>query len=114
MKAASMATRDEVLAVLAGRYEGANRRDRGRILDELVALTGHHRKHAARVLRGRMPTARNGLRPSRRLYGDAARQALIIAARNQNVADAQSWVTFDAHSVRLEVTVDARSVRLGA
>ena len=55
MRVVSMATRDEVLAVLAGRYEGANRQDRGRILDELVALTGHHRKHAGRVLRGGTP-----------------------------------------------------------
>ena len=62
MRMVSMATRDEVLAVLAGRYGGANRQDRGRILDELVALTGHHRKHAARVLRGGTPTARTGPR----------------------------------------------------
>ena len=78
MRMVSMVTRDEVLTVLAGRYEGANRQDRGRILDELVALTGHHRKHAARVLRGGTPTARTGPRPGRRLYDDAARQALIV------------------------------------
>ena len=36
MRMISMVTRDEVLAVLAGRYEGASRQDRGRILDELV------------------------------------------------------------------------------
>ncbi len=78
MRMISMVTRDEVLAVLAGRYEGASRQDRGRILDELVALTGHHRKHAARVVRGGTPTARTGPRPGRRLYDDAARQALIV------------------------------------
>ncbi len=78
MRVVSMETRDEVLAVLAGRYEGASRQDRGRILDELVALTGHHRKHAARVLRSGKPTARTGPRPGRRLYDDAARQALIV------------------------------------
>ena len=78
MRMVSMATRDEVLGVLAGRYEEANRQDRGRILDELVALTGHYRKHAARVLRGGKPTVRTGPRPGRRLYDDPDRQALIV------------------------------------
>ena len=55
-----------------------NRQDRGRILDELVALIGHHRKHAARVLRGGTPTMRTGPRPGRRIYDDAARQALMV------------------------------------
>ncbi len=47
-----MATRDEVTAVLVQRYAEASRHDRGRILDEMVAITGHHRKHAARLLCG--------------------------------------------------------------
>ena len=72
MRMVSMASRDEVLVVLASRYERANRQDRGRILDGLVALTGHHRKHAARVLRGGTPTTRTGPRPGHRLYDDAA------------------------------------------
>jgi len=73
-----MVTRDEVLSVLVGRYAEASRPDRGRILDELVAITGHHRKHAARTLRGGTPTSRTGPRPRRRTYDDAVRQALVM------------------------------------
>ena len=78
MRMVSMATRDEVLAVLVGRYGSASRQDRGRILDELVVLTGHHRKHAARVLRSGSPNRRTGPRPGRRLYDDAVRKALVV------------------------------------
>ena len=46
MRMVSMATRDEVMAALAGRYGEANRQNRGRILGELVAQTGDYRKRA--------------------------------------------------------------------
>jgi len=75
----SMATRDEILTVLVGRYAEATRRDRGRILNEVVAITGHHRKHAARMLRGGTPKSRTAPRPGRRTYDDAVRQALVLA-----------------------------------
>lgn len=45
-----MTTRDELVVALAGRYALGNRADRGRMLDEFAALTGHHRKHAMRLL----------------------------------------------------------------
>jgi hypothetical protein len=51
MRRVSMATRDELIAALAGRYSEAGRTERSRILDEFVAVTGYHRKHAMRVLR---------------------------------------------------------------
>ena len=35
------------------RYQGGARQVRGRILDEIVSVTGYHRKHAMRVLRGK-------------------------------------------------------------
>ncbi len=41
-------------------------------------------------------------------------KTLAVAARNRTVADAQSRVVSDAHSLRLELRTDARSVRLGA
>ena len=50
----SMATRDELVAVVAGRYALGNRLERGRILDEFAVETGHHRKHAMRLLRAGM------------------------------------------------------------
>ena len=79
MRQVSMATRDEILTVLVGRYAEATRRDRGRILDEVVSITGHHRKHAARMLRGGTPRSRAALRPGRRTYDVAVRQALVLA-----------------------------------
>lgn len=46
-----MTTRKELVAALQLRYRSATFGDRIRILDEFVALTGYHRKHAIRLLR---------------------------------------------------------------
>ncbi len=73
-----MATRDELLAALRVRYGQAGREDKARILAEFVALTGYHRKHAARLLRGGGGADRSAPRPQRRLYDDAVREALIL------------------------------------
>ena len=56
----SMATRDELVGALAGRYAGSDRKERGRILDEFVAVSGLHRKHAMRLLRAGQPGHRSG------------------------------------------------------
>jgi hypothetical protein len=74
----SMATRDELVVALKGRYVSSARQERGRILDEFVALSGLHRKHAMRLLRAGLPGQRSGPRPARRLYNDAVREALIV------------------------------------
>jgi hypothetical protein len=73
-----MATRDELVAAIADRYSRSDRRERGRILDEFGAVTGLHRKHAARLLGGGQTGCRTGPRPSRRLYDEAVREALIV------------------------------------
>jgi len=73
-----MATRDELVAAIAERYGRSNRAERGRILDEFVAVTGFHRKHAARLLGGGLQGRQTGPRPARRVYDDAVRQALIV------------------------------------
>ena len=72
-----MTTRKELLEALRGRYRSASFGDRVKILDEFVALTGYHRKHAIRVLRkevaaGKTAPARN------RLYDEAVRQTLTV------------------------------------
>jgi len=46
----STGARREALAAVAKRYRTAGRAERGRILDELKATTGWHRKHAVRAL----------------------------------------------------------------
>ena len=45
-----MMTRAELVAAVSERYHGAMRVERSRILDEFVAVTGYHRKHAIRLL----------------------------------------------------------------
>ena len=73
-----MATRDELVAALAGRYASSNRKERGRILDEFAAVSGFHRKHAMRLLRAGRPAGGPGLGAARRLYDEAVREALIV------------------------------------
>jgi hypothetical protein len=46
----SMSARRELVAAVAERYRTAERVEKGRILDELTAVTGWHRKHAVRAL----------------------------------------------------------------
>src|SRR5215204_2035560 len=46
----SMGARREVVWAVAERYRAAGRHEKGRILDELTATTGWHRKHAVRAL----------------------------------------------------------------
>jgi hypothetical protein len=51
MRQLSMATRKELRSALARRYGTSSRVGKGRILDEFVAITGFHRKHAMPLLR---------------------------------------------------------------
>jgi hypothetical protein len=45
-KGISAETRKELLEVLVSRYLNSAKKDRTRILDEFVAISGYHRKHA--------------------------------------------------------------------
>ena len=47
-----MTTRKELTEAVGARYRQARARERTTILDEFVALTGYHRKHAITVLAG--------------------------------------------------------------
>jgi hypothetical protein len=73
-----MSTRDELVAAIVERYGRSNRAERSQILNEFVAVTGFHRKHAARLLGGGQQSRRVGPRPNRRIYDDAVREALIV------------------------------------
>jgi len=78
MRRVSMATRDEVVAAVVERYARSSRLERGRILDEFVALTGHHRKHAMRLLRSSGPAAAERRVRRDRVYDAAMREAVIV------------------------------------
>jgi hypothetical protein len=73
----SMATRKELTEVAAERYQTSNYAEKTRILDEFVDITGYHRKHAMRLLRGEA-RARTGGRRRRRIYDEAERNALVL------------------------------------
>src|SRR5258708_39810660 len=75
MRLVSMAARDELVVAIAQRYGGSLRWEKARILDEFVAVTGYHRKHAMRLLRAGRPAKRSGPRSARRVYDEAGRGA---------------------------------------
>src|SRR3954467_13325291 len=74
----SMATRAELLEVVRERYGKARPPERRLILDEFVAVSGYHRKHAIRLLRqpgGGPAPDRRGRSP---VYDAAVRAALVV------------------------------------
>ena len=78
MRKVSMATRTELVQAVGERYRSADKRGKGRVLDEFAAVTGLHRKHAIRLLRVKCPATAEGSRPERRVYDEAARTALVV------------------------------------
>jgi hypothetical protein len=74
----SLASRRELLAVVAPRYRVAHGQERSRILEEFVASTGYHRKYALGLLNH--PLTKAAVRKPRqrsRHYPFAVQQALI-------------------------------------
>jgi hypothetical protein len=79
----TMKERKAVTAVMVARYYRMSKKQKGRLLDELVALTGYHRWYAVGLLRGdgrssRGRLARGAARPRqrRRLYDATVLTAL--------------------------------------
>lgn len=75
-----MASRRELTAAVAMRYQKSTRNQKESILDEFTEVTGFHRKHAIRVLNGASgKEAAGGSRETRsRIYDEAVREALIV------------------------------------
>ena len=71
--------KQELLATIRDRYQESSKKEKGRILDEFMAVTGHHRKHGIRLLAqtgydaGKSPVVKG-----RRIYDEAVREAVIV------------------------------------
>jgi hypothetical protein len=75
-----VATRRELIEAVAKRYQASTRFEKRQILNELITVTGFHRKHALRALNGCGAGQRDpGLaaKPRARLYDEAVQRALI-------------------------------------
>ena len=65
------------MATIRDRYQQASKKDKGRILGEFTAVTGHHRKHGIRLLSG--TTSTDGKQVvGRRIYDEVVREAVIV------------------------------------
>jgi hypothetical protein len=78
MSEISAAARLELVLAVGERYREGTTAAKRRILDEFVALTRYHRKHAIRLLNGGTGTAAATTRGRLKLYDEAVRQALIV------------------------------------
>ena len=72
--------KQELLATIRDRYRASSKREKSRILDEFIAVTGHHRKHGIRLLGQSSDDGEQQLavKKGRRIYDEAVRQALIV------------------------------------
>ena len=46
----SRMAKQELLATIRDHYRESSKKDKGRILDDFIAVAGHHRKHGIRLL----------------------------------------------------------------
>ena len=98
----SMATRNELVAALADRYARSSRTERSVILDEFVPVSGYHRKHAIRLLRGeqgkRAVSARRGAGVWRgRVPADSS--IIVSRLRSDSTSPLRSMSRPDRHPV---------------
>ena len=64
--------KQELLATIRDRYQASSRKDESRILDEFIAVTGHHRKHGIRLLaQSEDGSGKAGVARGRRTYDEA-------------------------------------------
>lgn len=79
VKKISKNTRIEILKALKNRYTKVSRKEKTKILDEFISLSGYHRKHAVRLLRNNYQSLKPDTQiVSRRIYDEAVKKALII------------------------------------
>lgn len=71
-------TRRELTVAVSARYLSSSKAEKALILDEFVAITGVHRKHAIRLLNGGGAGKHPAGRGRVSIYDEAVRQALIV------------------------------------
>ncbi len=70
--------KQEFPAAIRERYRGDSNRDKSRILDEFITVTGHHRKHGIRLMaQSKEGTKKAGVPRGRRICDDSVREAVI-------------------------------------
>ncbi|MDY6796400.1 MAG: hypothetical protein SWK76_14160 [Actinomycetota bacterium] len=77
-KEISKQSMQELTAVIQQRYSKAPRKDKKRILDEFVQMTGYHRKHAIRLLSSNGQHAAPTCPCGKRIYDEAVKEALVV------------------------------------
>jgi len=75
-KKISESARAELIEATRSRYVQASKKDKTKILDELVKVFGCHRKHAIRMLAN--PTRSESEQHGRQVYDQAVREALTV------------------------------------
>ena len=95
-------SKQEYMARMQVRYLKATRREKGHLLDEVVEVTGYHRRHAVRVLRhGRFPDpklaaiqGRPGAarRPGGRAPGRPRVYSSVVVGALRTAAEASGWL----------------------
>lgn len=78
MKTMSKKSRLELIKTIGDRYRGGAWTVKCRILDEFVAVTGYHRKHAIRLLRLPSDQRAKNIPDRPRRYGTAVSEALLL------------------------------------
>ena len=75
----SKMAKQELLATIRDRYRASSRKYKSLILDEFIAVTGHHRKHGTRLLsQFEDGSGQTGAVKGRRIYDEAVREAVIL------------------------------------
>lgn len=70
--------RKELVGAIGERYERGSREDKLYILDEFVAVTGYHRKHAIRMLNEAAEVKPPGRRSRSRVCGDTVQRVRVL------------------------------------
>ena len=75
----SRMAKQELLATIRDRYRRSSKKGKGRILDEFIAVTGHHRKHGIRLLKQSGDAGEKlSMTKGQRIYDEAVREAVIV------------------------------------